>query len=201
MRKFFLSLSFLLTGYLSYSQINFGVKSGINIATTRDFIEFPKNRVGWYAGGSAKTLLKKRYFLQTELLFSTKGNGVDQLNPIGAPNGVFRFNYLNFPIFLGYKIDHKTSVVFGAEFGYLISAQIFYQSVGTTIISKNIPSKFDAGIDIGLEYNIIKNFGIEVRYNYGLRTFYETDAIGNRTVQTKGANRVFQIGVNYAFYK
>lgn len=48
------SISFffiLIFSTFSYSQVTFGVKSGINIATTKDLITFPKNRLGWYGGG------------------------------------------------------------------------------------------------------------------------------------------------------
>ena len=47
MKKILFSFSLTLISYLSYCQISFGVKSGINIATTKDIITFPKNRIGW----------------------------------------------------------------------------------------------------------------------------------------------------------
>ena len=69
---FILSISFILIfPSLSYSQVEFGVKSGINIATTKGIITFPKNRLGWYLGGSSYIPIQKKLFLQPELLFSS----------------------------------------------------------------------------------------------------------------------------------
>jgi hypothetical protein len=42
MRKILLSLSLLLLGYFSYGQKDFGVKSGINIVTTKNIMTFPE---------------------------------------------------------------------------------------------------------------------------------------------------------------
>ncbi len=195
LKKIYITFLFLLTGYLGYNQVGFGVKSGINIATTKDLIEFPKNRIGWYAGVAAVIPLHK-FFLQPELLFSSKGNGVDQIN---LSETVLKFNYLTVPILFGYKIDRKTSLLFGPEFGYLISAAMIYGNNENLDVSKNYSPKFDAGLDIGLKYNIIKNISIEVRYNYGFKILYYTDYGGVVHNESKGANRVFQIGLAYLF--
>jgi hypothetical protein len=200
MKKLLICFGFSLMGYIGYSQVSFGVKSGINIATTKDLYAFPKNRIGWYAGGFATIPLFKKFFLQSELLYSTKGNGFNQINPLGAPNGVYRFNYLNLPILFGYKIDRKTAIFFGPELGYLTEVREVYSRDENFNNSNSFPPKFDAGLDVGLNYKILKKLGIEVRYNYGFNTLYEVDAVGNRHGDgINGANRVFQIGLNYIF--
>ncbi len=195
-KKIFLSFLLLLVGYLGYSQVSFGIKSGINIATTKDLIAYPKNRIGWYAGGVVKIQLYKKFFLQPELLYSSKGNGVNQINNSKA---VFRFNYVNIPILLGYKIDHKTFLTIGPEFGYLTSVHLVHLGNENLDVSSDYPPKFDFSLDIGLNYKLIKDLDIEARYNYGFKTIYATDAIGNRYSDTKGGNRVFQVGLNYIF--
>jgi hypothetical protein len=195
LKNIFLSILFSLAGYLGYSQVSFGVKSGINIATTKDLIEFPKNRIGWYVGGFGVIPLHKKFFLQIELLYSSKGQRTDKIS--GAQDkSITRLNYLNIPILFGYKIDRKTFFVLGPEIGWLTSAQLKY-SGDFMNVSKNYPPKFDMAIDIGVNYMIIKKIGAEVRYSYGFNTIYTVDAVGNRNVETKGANRVFQIGLNY----
>ncbi len=189
---------FSSTGYLcGYSQVSFGVKSGINIATTEGLYAYPKNRIGWYAGGFAAIPLYKKFFLQPELLYSSKGDRT--LYQAGADSkSVTRLNFINIPILFGYKIDKKTSVVFGPEFGYLESAQLKYSSEFMNV-SKNYPPKFEVGLDVGINYSITKKIGAEVRYNYGFNTLYSVDAVGNRYGDIKGGNRVFQIGLNYTF--
>ncbi len=141
MKKFILFISILFIINLSHGQVSFGVKSGINIATTKDLIAYPKNRVGWYAGGVATITLHKKFFLQPELLYSTKGD--KSSNQIGLSKIVTRFNYLAIPIHLGYNIDRKTSLLFGPEFGYLISARSIYSKKEGFDVYKNYPPKIE----------------------------------------------------------
>ena len=199
MKKLLFSFSLLLISYLSYSQVSFGVKSGTNIATTRDLEAFPRNRLGWYAGGLATIPIRKKFFLQTELLYSTKGNR--SYNQVGPLKIVTRLNYLNVPILLGYKIDQKTSLLFGTELGYQTSVHIVYSNGDNFNESKSYAPKFDVGLAVGINYKIKRDIGVEVRYNYGFKTFYYIDRSGVSHNETKAGNRVFQIGINYFVHK
>jgi hypothetical protein len=184
--------------YSSSSQVTFGVKSGMNIATTKGLIAYPKNRIGWYAGGVMLIPIQKKFFFQPELLFSAKGCRARDLSD-GSMDAI-RLDYINAPILFGYQIDLKTSIVIGTELGYLIKAT---SHSGNAIAGKNFditnrfPHKFDISIATGIAYDITKVIGAEVRYNFGLNGFYMSDAVGARPVEYKAANRVFQLGLYY----
>jgi hypothetical protein len=197
MRKISFICFFSFINVVAYSQVTFGVKSGINIATTKDIIAFPKNKIGWYGGGFTIIPVHAKFFLQPEIQYSSKGYGVNQRNPYNAPNPNYRFNYLCVPILAGYKIDKKTSLLFGPEMGYLMVVREVFPDGDNLDVSKSYPPKFDVGLDIGVNYNVIEKIGIEVRYNYGFNTLYAVDATGNGYGIPNGANRVFQIGLNY----
>lgn len=199
MRKlFFILFSFFFT-VVSFGQINISVRAGGNIATTKSLIAFPKNRLGWYSGLIFKIPIQKKLFIQPELLYSSKGyKSNDQF---GSIYQTVRLNYLNLPVLLNYHFDEKTSIAFGPEFGYLLSAQLVIDRENNFNVTKQYPPKFDVGASMGLQYKLIKNTSIEIRYNYGFNTLYSTDAIGNRYTEKKGANRVFQIGFNYVFHE
>jgi hypothetical protein len=194
MKKLYSFFVLFLINYISFSQVSFGVKSGINIATTKDLIAYPKNRIGWHAGGFTKISMNKKSFLQTELLYSAKGYRYVDLS--GGATVAMRLNYLTVPILFGYEIDHKTKVVLGTELGYLMKATLVKANINAT---NSFPKKFDIGLLIGLGYNITKGLGAEIRYNYGFKRFYQTDAIGIRRGESLAGNRVFQIGLNYFF--
>jgi hypothetical protein len=190
------SLSLLiLFSTISYGQVKFGIKSGVNIATTKNLITFSSNRIGWYGGGFAALYFAKKYFIQPELLYSSKGNGSHY--QVGDLKLITKFNYLNIPLLFGYKIDRRTSLVLGPEFGCLISSQLRLGDQNSDA-SNTYPKKFDLGLDIGLSYKFIKNAQAEIRYNYGFNTLYSVDATRTRHSEKKGANRVFQIGLNYS---
>lgn len=196
--QYILTLSIILIISIpTYSQVSFGIKSGMNITTTKNLIAYPKNRIGFYGGGFVTIPLDKKLFLQPELLYSTKGD--KPYNEFSAPNSTLRFNYLNLPILLGYKIDHKTSLLAGPELGVLTSALLKIYKNKKFDASKNYPNKFDAALDIGISYNAIKSIGIEARYSYGFKTLSYKDDAGILHNQNGGSNRVFQIGINYSF--
>jgi hypothetical protein len=125
MKKILISLCFSVISAVCYSQVDFGIKSGMNIAITDDLIEFPENRIGWYVGGQLFIPIDRRFFIQTEILYSTKGQRTKKI--VGAQDkSVTRLNYLNVPLFLGYCIDKKTSLLIGPELGWLTSSQLKY---------------------------------------------------------------------------
>ena len=198
MRKLALIFPFLLFGYLGYSQVDFGVKSGINIATTKNLITFPKNRIGFYGGAFSQIPISKKLFFQPELLFSSKGYRYVDLSD--RKNVSMRLNYLNFPILLGYKIDSKTKLILGIEPGLFLSA-INYLNKNNFNATNSFPIKFDIGTAIGVSYNIRKDIGTEIRYVYGFKKFYQTDEVGNRRAEGLASNRAFQIGLYYHIHK
>ena len=198
MKKLLICFAFSLIGYLGYSQLSFGVKSGINIATVKDINSDPKNRLGWYAGGLVDIPFHKKFFLQPEILFSAKGySGFASLND--TKKTPVRLNYITAPVLFGYKIDNKTSLFVGPEIGYLLS--VYYETPyhETFDVTNNFPVKLDIELDIGLKYEIVKNAGIEIRYSYGFKNMYVTDAVGTRIGEVLAGNRVFQIGGYYSF--
>ncbi|MGZ5190734.1 MAG: outer membrane beta-barrel protein [Flavisolibacter sp.] len=136
--------------------------------------------------------------MQPELIFSSKGNR--SYNQIGNDELTTKYNYLNMPILLAYKIDHRTSLFLGPELGYLTTVYLYINSSKVNV-SKNYPPKFDLGLAVGLNYKLVENIGIVVRYNYGFKTIYSTDAVGNRYNDYNGGHRVLQIGLNYLFLK
>ncbi len=198
MKKLGLFLLAVILFITSYSQVQFGIKSGINIATTRDLITFPKNRLGWYGGGLAIIQLHKKLFLQPELNFSSKGyRYIDQSTNRTV---AMRLNYLSIPIQLSYNIDKKTNLLFGTELGYLIKAVNDFNNENANATA-SFPKKLDIGLAIGLQYDIIKRLGVEARYIYGFKRFYQTDAVGVRRSELLAANRAFQLGLYYILSK
>ncbi len=190
---------FLFFSFQSFSQLSFGIKSGINIATTRDLIANPKNRLGLHSGCFLKIPLNKVFFLEPEFFYSSKGDKSE--NQVNSSKIVTRFNYLSIPLLIGYKIDTKTSFVLGPELSYLVSAQIVIQKDQILNASKNYPSKFDIGLNMGINYEFVKNISADIRYCYGFKTMYYIDNAGNRNSSYNGGNRVFQIGILYTIKK
>lgn len=189
----------LLIGVQVFAQVQFGVKAGGNIATTKDLIAFPKNRVGWYGGLTMELPINRYFFFQSEMLFSSKGYKVDQ--QLGADKTSIRFNYINIPLLIGYRFEKNSSILLGTELGYLAGARLIMGKENNLYVGKHYPAKFDIAASIGLQHQFLKNLYVEVRYNYGFNMLYSVDAIGQRHSDSRGANRVFQVGLNYKLIK
>ena len=77
-------------------------------------------------------------------------------NKFNNSKAVFIFNYINIPILSGFKIDQKTSIMLGPEFGYLTSVYLAHLGNENLNVSKDYPPKFDVDLDIGLNYKFSK---------------------------------------------
>ncbi len=192
-------IALLLTSLPSISQYSFKVKTGINIATTKDLITFPKNRVGFYIGVSSKIELRKKFFFNPELIYSSKGHKSN--NQGSTLTTTTRLNYINAPLLFGFQLDKRTAFVFGPEFGYLLAARFLVGNNNNLSLTERYPSKFDVALSLGIQHKVVYNLEIEIRYNYGFNTLYSTDATGQRYGDKKGANRTFQIGFLFNFIK
>jgi outer membrane immunogenic protein len=194
MKKCCVFLIFLFTFLDCFSQWEVALKSGVHIVTTKNLIAFPKNRIGWYMGLHTQVPLINKFSLQPALLFSSKGyKSEDQFGTIFQS---VRLEYVALPLLINYNIDEKLSIQLGPEFGYLLAAKLLLDEEKFNV-SKQYPSKFDAGLSIGLQYLAVRRTGIDLRYTYGINTLYSVDANGVRYSDRKGANRAFQIGLSY----
>lgn len=189
----------LLIGVQVFAQVQFGVKAGGNIATTKDLIAFPKNRVGWYGGLFASFPVNKRIDIESEMNFSSIGYRYVDLSD-GKINSM-RMNYLTLPLLFGIKIDQKTILYSGPQIGYLLKAVHGREDINSVATTKSFPVKLDFGVFIGLKYEVSQKFGCEIRYVYGKNGFYQTDVVGTRRSDSDAAHRVFQIGLTYGLLK
>lgn len=198
MKKFIFCILFLFSCILSYSQVQLGIKGGLNLATVRYInTDNSKARIGWNAGALAEIPVQDNILIRPELLYSSKGFAFSARGTSSA--GSVRLNYIAVPALFGYRPNSKSEILLGPEFGFLHKAVT--KSSGITDDITGSFRHFDIGFDLGLAYNITKEFGAEVRYNYGFKDLvnvvYMNDN-GNISGQGKnGANSVFQVGIYY----
>lgn len=185
-----LSCNFCL---ISFTQTKLGVKGGLNIAKTKNLNASPQERYSFHAGVNFQKAIRENFFIQPELLYSSKGHRFT--SNFASSDGAVRFKYLSLPVLLGYRADDRLSILFGPEFNYLLRSTIFFKPA-ITVITREYP-RFDAGFDLGAAYKITKSISAELRYYYGFNTLYYKDFTGVIHEEEKGANRTFQAGLTY----
>jgi hypothetical protein len=193
MKKIVLSCFTVFSSIILFAQISIGAKGGLNITKTKNLNAAPKERYAFNVGLVAGKNISKRFFIQPELLYSSKGHSFEP--PYATDPGALRLNYIALPLMLGFRADEKLSVLLGPELDYLVKCAVRFNK--SVIDFTHQYPRFDAGIDLGVSYKINKKLGAELRYNYGFNTLYYTDFAGNRGVLFNGANRAFQAGVFY----
>lgn len=181
----------------AFAQVSYHLKVGANLNNTYKLINNPDYRVGWYGGAKIIIPISEKFAFQPELLFSSKGFSFPYLTVNDTRKTKIRYNYLTIPILLNYKLTEKMNVGLGPEFGYLLNVKQRYPFKTTIDISNHYPVKWDFGLDAHLGYQIKTKLNVEIRYNYGFRTFYYTDGVGTRVGESLGANRVLQLGISY----
>ncbi|MBI2730754.1 MAG: PorT family protein [Sphingobacteriales bacterium] len=203
MKKTVLYLLFFLFSLTKiYSQINFGIKTGLNISNAKSInSDNNKARLGFNGGVLSEIEFSKKFILRPELLYSVKGCKF----PATAVNtaGTLSLNYFSVPILGGYHLNNDFTILLGPEFNFLTKANSKFDNSDHDV-SSNF-RKFDVAIDLGATYNLKSGLGVELRYSYGFKDLVDviyTDQMGNVTGQGKeGSNRVLQIGLFYKFLK
>lgn len=193
---FFVTIVFIT---VSHSQVQYGIKGGLNLATVRYInTDNSKARLGWNIGLMAEVAVQKNVFLRPEFSYSSKGFGYSAT--AASSEGTLRLNYINIPLLAGYRPSRNTSLMAGPEVGFLQKA--VSKSQGITNDMTNFYRHFDVGFDLGFAYNFSPVVAVEARYNYGFKGLVNviiTDNSGNVIGQGKtGANSVLQFGLVYS---
>ena len=134
-------LSVLFVGLQSlYSQIDFGVKGGVNITFFKvnegDFGTNPDTDTGFYGGVFADFKIDEGLHIQPELLFK----------------GVGEFEFVNAPIYLKYDISNDFHILLGP------SLNDFFDF---------FTNKFKVRADVSLDYDLVERLSIHMKYTLG----------------------------------
>lgn len=199
MKKIVLVTLTVLITTITFSQVRFGLKAGLNLSKPEGFIHKNEFMLTEHFGAVAKMDINKAVFLRPELLYSVKGYKFPALGNVDK--GTLSFSYVSMPILVGSRQIDKLSILLGPEVGYLLNAK--YRFPDSTVSHPEYFNKFDFAANIGAGYTINKKFSIEVRYSHGFKTLIDvvhTDQFGNETGKGKiGAHRTFQLSLNYQF--
>jgi hypothetical protein len=202
MKKSF-AAALIVTFFLmqSYAQVSFGVKAGLNISNVKDFSSVSKTRLGVHGGLLTEVGINKNFILQPELLYSVKGFKSPRTQLSGE--AIVSLNYISVPLLGGFRANKNIVILLGSEFNFLTKANSRFDGIDHDL--SKVYRKFDMAIDLGVAYHIQKDFGVELRYSYGLKDLADvhvSDLFGNDlAIYRLGSNRVFQLGLFYKVSK
>ena len=176
----------------AFSQLKFGIKTGLNLATN---VKIPNsagyNRAAYLnAGIITKLDLSKRFYFSPQLLYSEKG-----YSELMIPSGTSKLhlNYISMPLYFGYKLTKGISIQAGPEISYLVTGKFKYS--GYTDDVTDIYNRLELSFSGGLNIKIAKQFFTELMCNYGMTNILPSYG----TMQAAGRNNVLQINFGYTF--
>src|SRR5690348_16483305 len=132
-RIFFFIISFLAAA-ASFSQVEYGVKGGLNLATVRYLNDDnTKARLGFNAGFFAEVPLQENLFVRPEILYSSKGYAYSAAQY--SREGSVKLNYVAVPLLVGFRPSSKVALMAGPELGFLQKSVSKSQGITTDMTS------------------------------------------------------------------
>jgi hypothetical protein len=174
-------------------KVTFGVKAGLNIDhqlfTKNGITTLPDSKLGFHVGPMVDINLFANFFVQPQLLFTTKGSSTTQTGAGTTRNNLY---YLELPVFLSYVFSIQNQLGIRAHAGPTVSlglwgSQIDNNGNKSAMFTDSKFRRFDAGFCFGggLEYRQVY-FGFN--YDVGLYNLaqkgspYDYDHIKNRAL-------------------
>jgi hypothetical protein len=178
------------------SQVQFGVKAGMNLANLMVSPSDPETSYGSltsFNGGLLASLpIADALTVQPEINYSGQGSKVSG----GGSSGTINYDYINVPVLIKYNHSSGLFAETGPQAGFLISAKAKVD--GQSIDIKDGVESFDFSWAFGLGYKIPDvNLGIDIRYNLGITNTDKPISGSNSDFKVK--NSVFQFGIFYLF--
>lgn len=186
MKKFILVFTVLCCG-ISFAQVTFGPKVGVNLSKVKDVHGDSRQGTGFFVGGFATIPLQnysQEFFIQPELLFSVMGEK-DGDERVGL-------NYIQVPVlFKAYFSEQDTEFFgeIGPQFGFLIG-----ESLPDNYAYSHEYNAFDFGATVGVGFSYLRNWEVNARFYYGF-----ADIIDGDTRDARNFNSNVSAGLAYRF--
>lgn len=149
---------------------------------------------GYFAGAIGEYTFMNDMLIEAQINYAAKGHADVSIN-----DGHYRRDlyYLDIPVYVGYHLSRRVSLMAGAQFGYLLWAKKNQEGVisngreGCYPCSASIVGQFT--------YMFTDRFGLNANFNYALTRTFNQPYINNDgvLVEDEGHNIGFQVGVCY----
>lgn len=129
--------------------------------------------IGFNGGLFLDLPLSKLVGIQPEVTYTIKGAKVTYDNLLTSGSTKFRLDYIEVPVLLKVKLLPRFNIHFGPYVAFLLHSKITNESNNSSFnfeqnIDKSDLNTLDTGLAIGTGIEL-GNFGIGIRYNYGLK--------------------------------
>lgn len=170
MKQFTLVLLLIIVGAISYAQrFEGGVIGGFNAAQVDGDFYKGYHKPGVALGGYVQTNLSRNVFAAMELKLMQKGaRNIDSLATNGQIKYIMRLNYVDLPVYLGFRTSERISMLIGVSTGYLLSGNE-YNDYGKFPVEDQHPfNSIDVQAVLGFRLQLTRRISVDVRGAYSL---------------------------------
>lgn len=159
-------MGLLLAGLQGYSQLQVGIKAGVNYNSdsfknvTNDVLDGAQSKTGYHAGLWFRAKLPVvGLYLRPELVYTELKNDVTYDNTILQPRSTdYTFRKIDIPVLLGKKIFGVGNIYVGPSFQYVLASDF-----GLSDLSEVRTDDFSVGVQFGGGVEIGK-LGLDIRW-------------------------------------
>ena len=208
MKKLFIVAIIALLGFTqTQAQVTFkpGLRGGVNFAhftngggynydsyyassARPNDINGLKSKTEFYIGFYGALHLTKFYALQPEVDYSRQGSALNYIDINNNPNSSkLGVSYLSIAVINKFTFN-KFNVLLGPAVEFVVDKK-----------NMNAANDVDLTFQLGVGYDITKNFGLEARIKKGFVTAYYYNNYNGYGDNTDHTNVVFSVGATYTF--
>ncbi len=171
MKQFYLIVLLLtIVSLRGFSQrFEGGVLVGLNASQVDGDNYSGYHKPGIALGGYVQTNLSRTVYAGMELKFAQKGSrNIDSLATDGQIKYIMRLNYVDLPVYLGFRTGERISLLVGVSPGYLISGTEFNDYGKLTEQDQKAFSEFDLQGLLGFRFQFTKRLFVDLRGAYSV---------------------------------
>lgn len=171
MKKFVLMFLFaILANSLFAQRFEGGIIGGLNASQVDGDTYSGYHKPGVALGGYVQTDISKTVFAGMELKFMQKGSrNIDSLAVDDEQiKYIMRLNYIDLPVYLGFRTSDRISLLVGMSSGYLISGKEFNDYGQLPVEDRHPFNSFDLQAFLGFRFQFTKRLFVDLRGAYSM---------------------------------
>ena len=167
---YFIILLLTITSLTGFAQrFEGGVLVGLNASQVDGDNYSGYRKPGIALGGYVQTNLSRTIYAGMELKFAQKGSrNIDSLATDGQIKYIMRLNYVDLPVYLGFRTSERISLLVGVSPGYLISGREYNDYGRLPEQDQKAFSEFDLEGLLGFRFQFTKRLFVDLRGAYSV---------------------------------
>jgi hypothetical protein len=180
-RKILMVIAILLFAFPSFSQkFEGGLLAGFNGSQVRGYAYSNGfHKLGFVGGAWVLTDISDKIYLSGEIKYNQKGSRQNPNKKNGYVLSLYRLNYIDMPLLIGYRYKDYLSFLGGLSFGYLLNSSLrdndgevkdYDGSLHSYEIGMFVGAKVD--FDRLIERNWARKLTFDIRYQFSAMSIY-----------------------------